>query len=255
MMPSESVPVEPGLVLATSYVDGPSITILRDLSHAVDRKGRLGAVGGAETTELTFDAATFRCDDGYHFGATAGGGLQAVAPRALWAAITGTLAEDPTDRCDSRMGAPGRPVLGAAPPEQPGDAWIADVVRGSPLLRCRWDPALRDADLDRALQRMHDGDDAEVLAAAHSLRPEPVRREWRWWRRPPAAPVVEATPADRLRDCCVAAVDGPDWPVDGPWDPVRELRGIAASMLGGPAWIPGLWPQGIDRIVARIERG
>ena len=60
--------------------------------------------------------------------------------------------------------------------------------------------------------------------------------------------------ADMCRNVLSAPAieDAPSGSADN-WDAAHELRMIAASMLDGPLYVPGLWPVTIDRIMLQLD--
>lgn len=208
-----------------------------------------------DAASIQFDALDARCDD---WNAPASLSPEdRLAPRDCWDDIAATLMPDGYGRCDvvdARL--PGRAVIAATSSARPGDEWIAAQLQDSLLLRYRWDTTVREAAIDSALMRMRDGDLHEALAAAQSLAPSvPQRRLWQKRRPTPWSPAIA------VRWLCVGLAAEP-WNarcerLEGAngWDAEREMRGVAASMLDGPLWMLGVWPESVDRIAARIDAG
>lgn len=204
-----------------------------------------------------FTGLNFRCGHGSATKESLGRDGVDVAPREWWPAIREALyGEEPIDYlwCDVGERQSGRVLHAeAAAPERPGDEWIARQLITSPLLRYRWRRVERDALLDGALQRMLEGDDDEVIAAAHGLEVP----EQGWWQRNVAQPVAPP-PWSVVADLCRSVLSAPtvgEAPSASAknGDAARELRIIAASMFDGPLYVPGLWPVTIDRIMLQLD--
>lgn len=240
--------LEPGLIFSTPEAHWSDT---REVVLAFDEEDYPGAAS------VGFSGLTFRCG---HGSATAESLARAgvdVAPREWWSDIRGALyGEEPIDYlfCDVGERKAGRVLLGdAAAPRGLGDEWIAQQLSTSPLLRYRWREVERNAPLDGALQRMVDGDDDEVMAAALGLEAPKQKARWKRSTQPPA-PRAWTSVADVCRGILAAQVARAPSGWTDEYDAARELRLFAASMFDGPIYVPGLWPETIDRIVLQLDK-
>lgn len=231
-------PVEAGLVF--SEPDSPYSTE-RVIVITFD-----AAPGFTGAAAIMFGGLNYRCGDGSTTSWTLAQPGVEIAPHQLWQPIAATLITDvPADMfsCDAGEMRAGRVIeANVRRPLADSDRWIARQIATSPMLRYRWRYDDRNADLDRILEGLRQGDsgehDATALSAFRRLRK--LRHE-----------------AAAVRDLCVFLIEtgtSAGLSHGGPaTSGSRDVRLLAASLLGGPLYVPGLWPSTLDPILLELD--